>query len=193
MLDRASRHCAIHADGRSRCRGDQDRGAGGRRQFARIDCAARVAQHLFRNQQSRREERHIEPEDGGGSRNPPQAGRNGGHLRAELPAGGGGEERLRLRRIEEGEPEARLYVGLGLRPQGTACQFARDGFDGPGARRHCGSLLDAGPEAEDRHRIRRRRNLRHSRLWRGARHLPMRAAPASARRSIAHCSAGRSA
>ena len=89
----------------------------------------------------------LEPEDRGGPRDPPQAGRAGGHLRAELPAGRGGEERLRLRRIAASEPEARLHVGLGLRPQGTACRSAGHRFDGAGAGRHCGSLLDAGSAA----------------------------------------------
>ena len=63
LLDRAGRHGALHADGRSRRRGHQDRGAGRRRQLARLDGAARHAEHLFRDQQSRREERHAEPED----------------------------------------------------------------------------------------------------------------------------------
>ena len=54
-----------------------------------------------------------------------QAGRPGRHLRAELPARRGGEERLRLRRIAEGEPEARLHVGLGLWPEGSAMPRCR--------------------------------------------------------------------
>ena len=63
LLDGAGRHGAVYADGRSRRRGHQDRGAGNRRQFARLDRPAGHAEHLFRDQQSRREECHAESED----------------------------------------------------------------------------------------------------------------------------------
>ena len=153
-----------------------------------------LPQHLFRNQQPRREERHAEPEDPGRPRDPAQAGRDGGHLRPEFPPRRGGEERLRLRGAAEGQPEARLYLDLGLRPQRAACRSARHRFDGAGARRHRRGLFDAGPAAEYRHRLRRRRNLRHPGVWRRARGADPRAQPpASARRSIARCSAARSA
>ena len=69
-----------------------------------------------------------------------------GHLRAELPAGRGGEEWLRLRRAEKGQPQARLCLGLGLRAQRTACRSAGHRFDGPGAGRHRPGLFDPGPD-----------------------------------------------
>ena len=46
-----------------------------------------------------------------------QAGRDGGYLRPEFPAGCGREKRLRLRGTAKAQPQARLYVDLGLRPQ----------------------------------------------------------------------------
>src|ERR1700731_1337066 len=65
----------------------------------------------------------------------PEVGDNsrGSTVMPGFPARRGGEERLWLRRTEEGEPEARLYVGLGLRPQGTPCRSAGHRFDGAGA------------------------------------------------------------
>src|ERR1700730_11375335 len=57
-------------------------------------------------------------------RKPSQAGRAGGHLRAELPARRGGKERLRLRGPQAGEPEARLHLDLGVRPQRPAYRSA---------------------------------------------------------------------
>ncbi len=87
-----------------------------------------------------------------------------------------------------------VYVSVsGYGPKGPNAESAGHRFDGPGAGRHRRSLFDAGPAAEDRHRLGRRRDLRDPRLWRragGAR--PTRAPRASARRSIARCSAARS-
>ena len=95
--------------------------------------------------------------------------------------------------LRQGQPEARLHLDLGLRPQGPACRSARHQFDGPGAGRHRRGLFDAGPAVEDRHRLGRRRDLRDPRLWRRARRADLCAQPpASARRSIARCSAARS-
>ena len=129
-----------------------------------------------------------------GPRDPQEAGRQGRHLRPELPAGRGGKERLRLRRTPEGEPEARLHVGLGLWPEGTQCRAAGHRFDGPGAGRHRRSLFDPGPAVAHRHRLGRRRNLRRSSpLAARSPPSPTRAPPASARRSTARCWAARSA
>ena len=64
---------------------------------------------------------------------------------------------------------ARLCVGLGLRPQGAACRSAGNRFDGAGFGRHRRGLFDPGPAVKDRHRFRRRRDLRDPRFWRGAR------------------------
>ena len=55
----------------------------------------------------------------GGPRHPAQAGRQGRHLRPELPARRGREERLRLRGAAQGQPQARLCLDLGLRPAGA--------------------------------------------------------------------------
>ena len=108
---------------------------------------ARAAQHLFRDQQPRREERHAQPEDAGGARDPAQARRARRHLRPELPPGRRGEERLRLRGPAEGQSEARLRLDLGLRPEGAARRSAGHRFDGAGAGRHRRGLFDAGAAA----------------------------------------------
>ena len=52
----------------------------------------------------------------GGPRDPAQARRQGRHLRPELPARRGREERLRLRGAAQGQSQARLCLDLGLRP-----------------------------------------------------------------------------
>src|SRR5579871_6088366 len=59
------RHSALYADGRFGRRGDQNRGARRRRYITRYQRAAWASEHLFRDQQSRREERHAEPEVAG--------------------------------------------------------------------------------------------------------------------------------
>src|ERR1700732_2786732 len=56
-----------------------------------------------------------------------------------------------------------LQYMSGFAPQGPAFRSAGHRPDRPGARRHCGGLLDAGPAIEDRHRLGRRRNLRDPR------------------------------
>ena len=63
-----------------------------------------------------------EPE---GARDSAQARRARRHLRAELPPGRRGEERLRLRGPEEDQSEARLRLDLRLRPEGTERRICR--------------------------------------------------------------------
>ena len=168
LLDRAGGHRALHADGRSRRRRDQDRDAGGRRRLAPHDRAARHAQHLLRDQQSRREERHAQPEVAGGPRHPAQAGRQGRHLRPELPARRGRQERLRLGGAAQGQPQAGLCLDLGLRHARPQRPSARHRFDGAGAGRHRRGLFHAGPEDAHRHRLGGRRIDRHAGLRRRA-------------------------
>ena len=104
----------------------------------------------------------------GGARDPAQAGRRGRHLRPELPARRRREERLRLGGPAQGQSEARLHVDLGLRTERTECAPAGHRLDGAGAGRHRAGLWNAGPAAEDRRRLRGRRDLRHPRLRRRA-------------------------
>ena len=87
-----------------------------------------------------------------------------------------------------------VYMSVsGYGPKGPHADAAGHRFDGPGAGRHRAGLFDAGPAVAHRHRLGRRRDLRDPRLWRRARGIdPCARAPASARRSIARCSAARS-
>ena len=62
-----------------------------------------------------------------------------------------------------------VYVSVsGYGPKGPHAAPARHRLDGAGAGRHRRGLFDAGPAAEDRHRLGRRRDLRDPRLWRRA-------------------------
>ena len=159
-----------------------------------IDRAARHAQHLFRDQQSRREERHAQPEDRrkaarsctSWSRSADIFGQNFRPGAAEKN-GFGYEE---LRKIN---PKL-VYVSIsGYGPKGPHARSAGHRFDGAGAGRHRRGLFHAGPAAAHRHRLGRRRDLRDPRLRRRARGAdPCARHRASGRRSIARCSAGRS-
>ncbi len=175
MFDRPSRHCPVHADGRSRRRGDQNRGAGRGRQLARRVGAARYAEHVLRDEQPRRKERHAEPEGAGGTRDPEETRGPSRHLWPELSPRRRREERLWLGGAAQGQPEARLHVYLGLWAQGAARKPARHRLHGPGARRHCLGLRDTRPAHEDRRRFCCRRDLRHTRLRRCARCVDPRA------------------
>ena len=87
-----------------------------------------------------------------------------------------------------------VYVSIsGYGPKGPNAAPAGHRFDGAGAGRHRRGLFDAGPAAAHRHRFGRRRDLRHPRLRRRAGGAdPCARDRASARRSTARCSAGRS-
>ena len=164
--------------------------AGRRRRLAPHDGAAGHAQHLLRDQQSRREERHAQSQDAGGQGDPAQARRQGRHLRPELPAGCGREERLRLRGAAQDQPEARLCLDLGLRHQGPERPSARHQFDGAGAGRHRRGLFRCRARrcapASPRWPTNRPPCWRSAARWRRS---PTRAPPASARRSSCRCSA----
>ena len=146
LLDGAGGHRALHADGRSRRRGDQDRGAGGRRRLAQHDRAARHAQHLLRDQQSRREERDAQSQVSRRPRHPAQARRQGRHLRPELPPRCGRKERLRLGGAAQDQSQIGLCLDLGLRHTGAERPSAGHQFDGAGAGRHRRGLFHTGPE-----------------------------------------------
>ena len=169
LLNGAGGNRPLHADGRSRRRDHQDRSPRNRRQFARFDGHAGLSQHLFRDQQPRRQKRHSQSENARRLRDPAPARRRGRDLRPELPPGCGRKERFRLRGTAPDKPSSRLRLDLGLRPEWPARRPARHRFDGAGIGRHRRGVFDAGPAAQDRDRLGGRRDLRHPRVWRSAR------------------------
>jgi drug/metabolite transporter (DMT)-like permease len=171
LLHRAGRHGALHADGRSRRRGDQDRGAGGGDNSRGSTVLPGMPSTYFEtnNRGVKSVTLNLKAESGG-PRHPAQAGRRGGHVRAELPARRGREERLRLRGTAQGQPEARLCLDLGLRPKGAARRSARHRLDGPGAGRHRPGVFDARVSrcapASSRSPTRPARSWRSAARWR---------------------------
>ena len=111
------RRAALHpADGRSRRRGDQDRGARGRHDAGAAADAER-RQHLVRAAQHRQEKRRPRFEaarGGGGGAAPGQIRRCRGR---EFPPRGDGPLRPRLRKPAAAQPGAHLLRDLGLRPE----------------------------------------------------------------------------
>ena len=91
------RRPALHAPvGRSRRRGDQDRGAG-RRHDAHPAAVAQRRQHQLRPAQRRQEEHRPRSQIACGGRGGPPAGRHRRRRRREFPAGGHAPLRARLR------------------------------------------------------------------------------------------------
>ena len=142
----------------------------GRRQLARLDRAAGHAQHLFRDQQPRREERHAQPQVRRKAARSctswsPSADIFGQNFRpgAAEKNGFGYEE---LRKIN---PKL-VYVSIsGYGPKGPNADLPGTDSMAQALGGIARGLFDAGPAVEDRHRLGRRRDLRHPRLRRRAR------------------------